>query len=77
MSMADKRKLQEPLVKLVKENKKKGLTFNCKKIQCIVVSKRNYSREVRSRDVKIKCRNITGKSSERQWKRWHRNQKTD
>lgn len=36
-----KHKLKECLGKVVKESKKKGLTNNCKKRECMIISKRD------------------------------------
>ena len=40
MIAKSERKLQDLLDKRVEESKKKGLTMNCKKTECMVVSKK-------------------------------------
>lgn len=55
MDIRHERKLQELLQKVVKESKKKGLNLNCKKIECMVVSKRdNLTCKLQIGDTKIK-----------------------
>lgn len=45
------RKLQELPQKVVKEIEKKGLNINCKKTECMVVSKRNNSGDITIKQV--------------------------
>lgn len=40
MDIRHERKLQELLQKVVKESKKKGLTTNCKKTECMAIKRK-------------------------------------